>query len=891
MRWVVGSLLGAAMVLACWAFWGSDTAAPPPVATAPESPGTGATEARSVIDAQAPPRSRVADGSFWLEHLSAADQAPTAARDDDAWAAVLRGRLTVRQRPWVHPAGVQIRLTHHWLDTVIPTESPPTDAREPVATTAADGTFAFRFRPGSGELFFLIDHGGAWLDYQKVPRVPRAGTEWDLGLVFVDERGGARGQVLDGNGWPLRGVVVRAVDATLADLASGLTDLPSARLGDAEQFDAAGTTAWGPMPKWVTRRDLMLPFPSATSDKDGKFELRGLRPGTHDLIFRHDAGTGSLRDVQVAATRSTEVGAVRLHHDRSIDLTFLGDSGQPWIDASVALVRDDLGYGIAPLRTNTRGEIHAMVADPGATRVVFTYPGDGPCVDLGLAVAAGPIVRVPRLPAVRVLLIDTAGVVQPGGRVRLFATGVLFRPVDRRLPEWMQPTELQPGLHVGKGTPGTVAVASVPGFAPAMAQVRPGDNTLTLLPLQHVRVRVHNLDGHAIAGATVRLQVHQHPDLDFPGAQWELLASDRARVGQTDEQGLFDMPVWGTWFSLEASHPDFADTAGPRFLPQPGGTIDLLLQRRASIMGTLTTQHRPASAGFRVRARQRPPAGNQLDGSGFLAEQLAVTGTDGNFAFRDLCAGIWELQPEFPATPGVLGATRPATTFASQQVLLGEGQELHTLLEANRAVLTTPQLAGIVLGNGTPIAGALVRVRPVAGSPVETRPRMRRQRRSKQPAPEPATETAPWLQQSTTDSFGDFDFAGLVPGQEYEVRVDLPQHGRLQFLGRRVVATPTAENAPAAKVDLAFDTGSLTLQCSQTGQPFANRMVRLQQLLENDFPGATFELLTDDLGRVVADDLPAGRWKIEPVHGGNLSPDGLSIRAGTITAATAECAP
>lgn len=617
--------------------------------------GHGGNGSASAHDAQAPPRSRVADGSFWLEHLSAADQAPTAARDDDAWAAVLRGRLTVRQRPWVHPAGVQIRLTHHWLDTVIPTESRELiHTREPVATTAADGTFAFRFRPGSGELFFLIDHGGAWLDYQKVPRVPRAGTEWDLGLVFVDERGGARGQVLDGNGWPLRGVVVRAVDATLADLASGLTDSPSARLGDAEQFDAAGTTAWGPMPKWVTRRDLMLPFPRATSDKDGKFELRGLRPGTHDLIFRHDAGTGSLRDVQVAATRSTEVGAVRLHHDRSIDLTFLGDSGQPWIDASVALVRDDLGYGgIAPLRTNTRGEIHAMVADPGATRVVFTYPGDGPCVDLGLAVAAGPIVRVPRLPAVRVHCRSTPPAwCNPEVGCACSPLACCSGPVHRRLPEWMQPTELQPGLHVGKGTPGTVAVASVPGFAPAMAQVRPGDNTLTLLPLQHVRVRVHNLDGHAIAGATVRLQMHQHPDLDFPGAQWELLASDRARVGQTDEQGLLDMPVWGTWFSLEASHPDFADTAGPRFLPQPGGTIDLLLQRRASIMGTLTTQHRPASAGFRVRARQRPPAGNQLDGSGFLAEQLAVTGTDGNFAFRDLCAGIWNCSPSSLPHPG-----------------------------------------------------------------------------------------------------------------------------------------------------------------------------------------------------------------------------------------------
>ncbi|MBL8726992.1 MAG: carboxypeptidase regulatory-like domain-containing protein [Planctomycetes bacterium] len=890
MRWALGILASALIALAGWALWPNDP--PPPLpATAPvAAPPRDVADARSAWTTRAAPRCPAPDGSFWLEHLTADTTSPTAAADDDVTAAVVRGRLTVRQRPWLHPAGVEIRLTRHWLDTVVPLEAPPTGAREPLAMTASDGSFAFRFHPGAGELFFLIDRGGAWLDFQKVPRIPAAGAELDLGEILVDERGGVRGRVLDASGDPLPGVAVRAVDSTLTDLASGLADLRAARTRGLEQFTADGATDWGPLPRWVARRDLLLPFPSTTSGADGRFDLRGLRPGAHGLIFRHDDGNGSLTDVQVAATRTTEVGDVALRAGGDVDLTFLDDAGLPWIDASVAFVHDQIGFGTVPVHTTANGRVHAKVVEPAATRVVFAYPGEGPCLDLGCLLAFRAHVLVPRLPDLTVTLADGAGSPLSGGQVRFFATGVQFRPVDQRLPAWMQPTERQPGLHTGKGLPGTIAVASVPGFAPAMARLGDGPNALTLLPLLRNTVRVHDREGRAIAGATVRLQVHEHPDLAFTGAQWELLASDRASVGRTDERGLLDIPVWGTWFSLEASHPDYAASAGPRFVPQPGALVELLLQRRAGIHGTLTSQHRTMPAGFRVRAQQRPPAGNVRDGNGFLAEQLAVTTADGTFAFRDLCPGVWELQPEFPATPGVHGAARPASTFRSLQVLLDEGQQLHCTLETSRAMLTVAQLAGIVRSNGAPMAGALVRVRALDTSPSKTRPTsgFRRRRSANTVA---LAATTPWLQQCTTDSFGDFDFAGLERDRDHEVRIDVPQNGRLQFLCRRVVRTPASDNSAPTPVDTDLATGSLILQCSQLGQPLANRMLRLRQVLGDGLDGACFELLTDDLGTAVADDLPVGAWTMAPMHGGNLAPAEFSIRARAITTAAATWQP
>lgn len=898
MRWASGLLVVVLLsVAAIWALR-RDPAPPPPLAPSSLPSDAAGHAERTGLEGQSAPRAAVADETSWLAHLVEGAPAPlVGAHDDDPEAVELRGRLTVRQRPWLHPAGIEVRLTRHWLDSVVPTEADADAviprAQEPVATTAADGTFAFRFRPVGGELFFLIDRGGAWMDYQKVQRVPLTGEGLDLGDVWLDDRGGIRGQVVQDGGKPMANVTVRAVDATLTALGSGLQDQHADRTRGLEHFAANGATRFGPLPDWVVRRDRLLPFPTTTSDAAGNFVLRGLRPGTHSLFFQHVDAHGSLRDVQVAALHPTEVGVVRLRAAEDLHLYFVDDHSLPWIGAEVAFVHDVPGFGSAPMRTDANGTVHARVANVAATRVVFAHPGGGPWLDLGLAPRVGPIVRVRRLPEITLSLADPLGVALPGGHVRFFVTGLQLRPVDRQLPAWMQPKERQPGLHVGLGHAGTVAVASVPGFAPAIAAVGPDqDNALSLLPLLRNTVRVWDHEHRAIAGATVYLQVHQHPDLPFRGAQWDLLANDRMRAGVTDENGALEVPVWATWFSVQATHPEFASAVGPRYLPAPGAVVDLTLPRRAGIHGTLQMQHRPAAAGFRVRARQQPPPGHRLEHSGFLAERLAVTAEDGSFAFRDLCAGIWDLQPELPATPSVLGAQRPASTFASMQVLLDEGQELHCVLEASRAALTTQQIAGVVRQNGAVVADALVRVRSI------DRSRSRRlaayggrEPRTGKAGPTEQVPAVPWQQHCTTDWFGDFDFGGLAYGTEHELRVDVPRGGRLQFLRRFVVRTPADANAAPVRLDIDLEVGSARLQCSHLGEASAGRMLRLRQVQDDGEEGACFELLTNEYGECLADDLPAGNWTVEPMHGGSLEPAEFTVRKGTITAVALEHRP
>ena len=248
-------------VVACisWLALQQDPVPPaPPGATPPASePTPAAPDERPLATTAEPARTTSLDAGFLAQSLVTPEAAVEAAADDDTRAGVLRGRLTVRQTPWEHPAGVEIRLTRSWLDSVVPTECEPgteAPARDDLRTTTdRNGHFAFRVVPPSTELFFLIGHGTEWQDYQKVPQLPRAAEVLDLGDLFVDQRGEIAGRVvLHGQG--LANVMVRAVDDPLLDGKSAFEEVVAARTAGTETFTVPGATHHGPLPAWVVRR-------------------------------------------------------------------------------------------------------------------------------------------------------------------------------------------------------------------------------------------------------------------------------------------------------------------------------------------------------------------------------------------------------------------------------------------------------------------------------------------------------------------------------------------------------------------------------------------------------------------------------------------------------------
>jgi hypothetical protein len=192
------------------------------------------------------------------------------------------------------------------------------------------------------------------------------------------------------------------------------------------------------------------------------------------------------------------------------------------------------------------------------------------------------------------------------------------------------------------------------------------------------------------------------------------------------------------------------------------------------------------------------------------------------------------------------------------------------------------QVHGTVTQNGATVQGALVRLReldpPAARSRSETRRKTRRvddRGNIEQPSP---VETTPW-KRCQTDAFGDYRFRELAVGVDYELRVDIPQGGRLQFVGRRVVRPRTAMRP--AREDFALSTSDVRITCLMDGRPLTDRMLRLRQIVDKDTEGARFELLLDAFGQAWVEALPVGSWTIEPMHGGRCEPGQFEVVANT----------
>jgi hypothetical protein len=301
------------------------------------------------------------------------------------------------------------------------------------------------------------------------------------------------------------------------------------------------------------------------------------------------------------------------------------------------------------------------------------------------------------------------------------------------------------------------------------------------------------------------------------------------------------------------------------------------------IVGTLTAEHRPAARGLRVRARQRPPAGHELEHSGWLDDRVAVTGHGGAFAFRGLTAGNWELVPEMPPIPGTDGADTPRFDAPPRLVQIDVGQELHLQLTLDPGQFTPATISGVVTQNGGACAGALVRLRAIESKDMQTRNQLRAELRESGHAELLAqygpVETNPWLARCTTDTFGDFRFRDLQEGHEYELRVDVPCGGRMQFVERRIVRGPSLRQP--LHIDVALATAAAHLTFSTSTNAFANRMVRLRQVVGKHQDGACYELLTDGLGNLLLADLPTGSWTVEPMHGGICKPAEFELAVGS----------
>ena len=715
-------LLVLGLIGGAWWLLGQDAAPPPPTPVVPQGQGE---VAPAVAGGGATTGGTVADPSL-RSMVAIGDREVLDDPEIRAGLCGFKGRVVDHRKVPVADTGV--RIYRGALDSVLPADfdlfaPAPNYTPEYVAgevRTAADGTWQLT---GVWPRAFYLLFAGIGSDaptHQVVTRTPSPGEIVDLGDIVLNDAGVLVGTVLDDNGDPLPGALVRA-----ADLPGTL-----AAFFPVERFDPQGAIlvreASSPvrvveMPAWVQRAFDNLPIPSTHSGADGTFRLVGVVPGSNLLAT---TAKGFLSDVkpslQVRAGQEKDVGKIRLKRGEELDGKVVDSAGKAVAGAEVLAgstltigpvdlaqkigVSDQNGQfhgtGFAPGKVTVaarRGKGHAWVlAEPQSVLgdVIVTLPATF-AAEVTVTLADGKPAKSPRFQ----LLQGKAG----QGAAEMHLLGFV-PPIDldgrrRELAEGRWRIEnLQPGSYT--------LLADAPGHAMAVATFDlVTDDAAVALALTEPRgfvVRVVDPAGQGIRNAAIFAEAR--------GGQRTVQMP--VRVGRTDAEGRLRITsLQGDLLRVSAEHPKRGVVHGEA---KPGEELLLVLLEPGSLRGQLTDNGKPPELGeWNVAVvRQR---GNEPRGPLEQVPSLITPGLDGTFAVAALQPGNYELS----AIKALDALRSPGGVFALGQELymmrdtpdvrveISSGQQAVAQLEVGEKPIEGPtaQLAGSLTIDGRVAVG------------------------------------------------------------------------------------------------------------------------------------------------------------------------------------------
>lgn len=547
--------------------------------------------------------------------------------------------------------------------------------------------------------------------HQLLTRTPSPGEVVDLGDIQLPDAGVITGFVLDDNGEPLPGALVRAADVpgTLA------------AFFPVERFDPQGALLirepGAPvrvveMPKWVKPAFDDLPIPSTLSGADGAFRLVGVVPGSNMFAVTQTGFLSEVKpSVQVRAGQTKDVGKIKMRRGEELIGRVVDAAGKPVPGAEVlagstlSVAPVDLaqrlgvadadgkftGTGFAPGKVTVaarRGKGHAwFLAEPQSVTsdVTVTLPTTF-SVDVTVALADSK-------PATEVrfrLLQGKAGDGAAEMHLMGFAPALELKERQKTIADGHWRIE---NLGVGHYT----LVADAAGHAMAWAgfEIATADArvALQLSAPRTFTVRVLGQGDKPIRNASVYAEARGARLVEMP-----------MMCGRTDAEGRIVIDkLAGDMLRVSADHPRWGVVHGE---VKVGQEVVLRMEAPGSLRGLLLENGKPAAPGKFSIAMMRKRGDGQR-GALENMPALLTSGADGTFFVAALQPGSYELTAikalDGLRSPGGLVSMMQEAFLWRQteqaRVDIAAGQEANVQLEAGEKPIEGP--TGTIAGSVT----------------------------------------------------------------------------------------------------------------------------------------------------------------------------------------------
>lgn len=716
-------LLMCALGGAAWWFLRGD--APPP-APGGSSPTTSSTPAGPETE-QVPLARNAAAGSVQREAV--AGQLAMLLDDPEIRAGLcgFRGRIVDHQKTPVAECGV--RIYRGAMDSVLPVDIDLFAAESTYVPnyiagetkTAADGTWQLT---GVWPRAFYLLFAGLGTDapmHQVLTRTPAPGEVVDLGDIVLPNAGVITGTVVDDNGDPLAGALVRAADlpGTLAAFFPfERIDPEGALLVRESNFPQRVVL----LPPWAKTAFDNLPIPSARTDAEGHFRLVGVVPGSNLLATTAKAFLSDVKpSVPVRAGQEKNVGTIRMKRGEELLGKVVDTAGKPIAQAEVlagstlSMAPVDLAQKVG--RSDDEGRFRAQGFGAGKVSVAARRgPGHAWTLAEPQPILGEVVVTLPATFAVDATISLPDGQPAKDARLKLLQGRAGNGAAEMHLLGIVPAIDLQDRKRpVADGrwrlenlTPGSYTLlADAPGHAMGLAtfDLATADTAVTIaLTAPNVfTVVVVDPQDKPIRNAAIYGNARGERALDMPVLCGRTAADGKLVIDTLRADSL----------RVSADHPKWGVVHGEM---KRNETLTLRMVAPGAVHGVLSENGKPPDAGKFTVAIERRYDGTR--GAIETVPLLLTPGLDGTFATNALQPGNYGVEAlkalDTLRSPGGVFALAQEAFFMrnlpSKQAQVVSGQTAEVVLEVGEKPLEGPtaRLLGSLAVDGRVGAGHVV---------------------------------------------------------------------------------------------------------------------------------------------------------------------------------------